>query len=126
MRRGGNLPGMTRFSSRVETICRDLIEQVAWLAEPHFHLGRIYRALMKFEEAREEQDRALEKNPDYREARFERGILHFRKYQERIALLRKEWFRRHAEAVGGKRGEAALAAPPATELEDAEAKKWKS
>jgi len=59
------------------------------LAEPRYHLGRLCRALMRFDEAAREQEAALARDPDCAPARYERAVLAIRAHADRLALLRE-------------------------------------
>ncbi len=114
-RRAGDLAGMRDAAPRVESACREAQREVPSLAEPHYLWGRMLRAQMRFDEAFAEQERALQKRPDYGEARYERGLLLVRRYEERLRALRSR--RRMEEGDVSMRGTAAIE-PPASEVED--------
>lgn len=63
-------------------------------AEPSYHLGRMYRALLKFDEARQQQSEALSRDPAFKPARYERAILSARAYARRLKTLIVERERR--------------------------------
>jgi serine/threonine-protein kinase len=62
------------------------------LAEVHYLMGRMHRALMQFDEALQFQNRAIERDPLYAPAIYERVVLQARSYerqfQRRIDQLR--------------------------------------
>ncbi len=93
------------------------------LAEPHYHLGRFYRALLRFEAALAEQERALAKDGAYGPARYERGLLLWRAYQARLRDRERAFWREVgqelARAGGGEVQPGAALRPPArADLED--------
>ncbi len=69
--------------------------------EPRFHLGRMYRALMQFERARTEQDKALARAPDYAQGLYERAILTAKAYGDRLSVLRADWISREGQRLAG-------------------------
>jgi len=75
LRKSGDLKGMLECVPKAEKVCRECAEKLPRLSEPHTRLGRIYRAAMRFDEALAEQDKALLKDPDDLDARYERGVL---------------------------------------------------
>ena len=62
-------------------------------AEGQYHLGRLYRALLRFDEAEQAQAVALARDPDYAPSRYERALLLARKVDDRVAELRDDWVR---------------------------------
>ncbi|MEK7465911.1 MAG: protein kinase [Planctomycetota bacterium] len=121
LRRAGlPLSEQKRFLDLVDEAARYAMKQAPTLAEPHYRLGRLYRAQLRFDDALAEQERALAKEPDYAPARFERALLDLRRWESRLAALRAEWTRdegrRLAESGQLERagmGETVLATPPA-------------
>ncbi len=121
LRRAGRpLSEQKRFLSEVEKAAREALERGATLAEPHYQLGRLYRAQLRFDDALAEQERALAKDPDLAPARYERALLDLRRWEQRLADLRAAWVRdegrRLAESGQLERagmGEAVLTEPPA-------------
>ncbi len=75
MRKTGNLPGMRAQAAKLESVCRDVIATFPGLAEPHYHLGRIKRALLDSKAALAEQNEAIKLDPSYAPARYERAVL---------------------------------------------------
>ncbi|MDP7033112.1 MAG: protein kinase [Planctomycetota bacterium] len=93
-RRGGNLEAMHRYVGRAELVCRDAIEKMPALAEPHYRLGRMYRALMRDGEALAEQKIALRKEGNYAPALYERMVLRTRLFRRRVSLLNRDEYGR--------------------------------
>ncbi len=87
LRRAGDRVGMRRFADRVEQVCREAIEQLPESPEPHYRLGRMYRALLKDDDAREEQALALRKDPAYGPALYEVVVLDAQRYRRLMAGL---------------------------------------
>ncbi|KAF0240482.1 MAG: hypothetical protein FD180_4917, partial [Planctomycetota bacterium] len=119
-RAGAPLAQQKRFLEAVEKAAREAVEKAPALAEPHYRLGRLYRAQLRFGDALAEQERALAKDPDHAPARYERALLDLRRWDERLAELRAAWKRdegrRLAESGQLERagmGESVLTEPPA-------------
>jgi len=71
LRRAGALAQMKRFREPLEEICRDAGD----LAEAHYLLGRLHRATLDDAAALDCQERALERDPAYPPAHYERAVL---------------------------------------------------
>jgi len=69
--------------------------------EPHYHVGRMLRALMDFDAAKAEQDRALKQDADYAPALYERGVYWAAQRRQRVRVLRNEWLRKEGERLAG-------------------------
>ncbi len=124
-RHGGRMGDAEReFLPALEEAVRDAAAQAPELAEPHYHLGRMYRALLQFEAARDAQEQALARDPDFLPSRYERAILASRRYGERLAELRDRWSREEGRrwAAGGllERGGAGAGAPAEKRPADAD------
>ncbi len=91
--------------------------QFPGLAEPHYHVGRMYRALLRDDEAKAEQERALAKEPDYGPARYERGVLASRAYRSARDARRGELLL--ARAAGRGAHDPPPAMPTDAEVEEA-------
>ncbi len=83
-----------------ETVART-VAAAPRLAEPHFRMGRIHRALLRWAEAEAEQDRALEKEPGYLPARYERALLRARRYAAAVERLNHRWLQEFGRRGGG-------------------------
>jgi len=81
------------FLGPLEEAARVAIERSPRTAEPHYHLGRIYRALLRPGDALREQEQALAKEPGYARARYERAVLNAEEFGRRIGALRRRWLR---------------------------------
>ncbi|MBI5367990.1 MAG: serine/threonine protein kinase [Planctomycetes bacterium] len=79
------------------------IERGPGLAEPHYHLGRLHRAMLDSAAARAEQERALAKQPDFAPSLYERAVLAGPELRRRVEALR------HDTRIAG--AEAAVALP---------------
>jgi len=90
LRRVGQLQEMGTFLPGMEEACRIAIERAPESAEPHYHLGRMYRALMMEDAALEQQNIALSKDPNFARSLYERAILNCRLYSERAQLLNQK------------------------------------
>ncbi len=107
---------------------RSTVESAPTVSEPHAHLGRMYRALLRFEDARREQDTALSKDSGDSFARYERAILIARELGLRTAELRDAWLLRAGQRLSragllpepGSATEARL--PPESELVEGDAR----
>jgi serine/threonine-protein kinase len=126
LRRAGDVAGMRHRLAEVESSCRRVIDAAPLLAEPHYRWGRMLRALMRFDEALEQQERALAKDPSMEAARYERGLLYVRRYEELIQRRKREWRREESESVAGRPGVARPMLPARLKLEDEEARAWRS
>jgi tetratricopeptide (TPR) repeat protein len=111
MRRLGNLEAMAKRAEAAEAVCRRAIAAAPRAAEPHYRLGRLLRALMRFDEALQEQDRALALDPGHADARYERGLLRLRAHDERRRELSRAWREQQAIAAAGRPGLAAPSEP---------------
>lgn len=80
LRRNGQNSGMRAFLPPLERAYRDAEERAPDLGEPDYQMGRMRRALLDEARALEHQERALQKDPDFGPAHYERGILLSRKY----------------------------------------------
>ncbi|MBI3268275.1 MAG: protein kinase [Planctomycetes bacterium] len=119
------LPQLAGIAAEVE-------REAPELAEPRYHLGRMLRALMRFDDALAEQDRALARNPEYSPSLYERVVLTARAYGARMVLLRAralaveaarslELRPSPAEGSGVEEARLVLPADEALEREDPEA-----
>ena len=98
-RAGGRMPeARARFLPPLEDAARRALEISPDLAEPHRHLGRLYRALLRFDDALAEQERALAVAPDDPECLYERIVLRSRRYGDRVAELRERWLRQEGRS----------------------------
>jgi len=114
LRRTGDVGAMNRHAERMEAACSEVERRLPASPEPHHLRGRMLRARMRFDEAMREQERALEKDRGHAGARFERGLLALRRYDDRIEVLRERWRRDHKAGEGRS--------PARRDLEDAEAR----
>ena len=87
VRRSGRTEHAKAFVDRTAEACREAMSLHPQSAEPHYRLGRMFRAVMDDVKALEEQNRALEKEPHYGPALYERGVLLSRKYRQRAEEL---------------------------------------
>jgi tetratricopeptide (TPR) repeat protein len=86
-RRAGHLQEMRSYIPRVKEVCDEAIQAIPNLAEPHYHLGRMYRAILMFEEAIQQQEEALRKDPNHPDGLYEMMLLLLRKVHERLPGL---------------------------------------
>jgi len=87
LRRTGAREAMKQFAEETERSCREASEAMPDRPEPHQALGRMYRAQMREAEALAEQEKAIAKDPDFAPAIYERLVLSFRRYQQRLSDL---------------------------------------
>ena len=93
-RAGGSMAeARGKFLGPLLESARVAIEKAPQLAEPHYHVGRMYRALLRFDDARGEQELALTKDPECAPSRYERAVLNALRYGERLIELRQDWLR---------------------------------
>lgn len=88
LRRNGDVDEMEAFARRTEEACAAAFQRNPRDPEPHYLLGRMHRARMRDEEALAEQERALEIDPGFAQARYERAVLSARLHQR---LLLERW-----------------------------------
>jgi serine/threonine-protein kinase len=92
LRRNGQNSGMRRFLEPLERAYTGAIERAPGLGEPDYQMGRLYRALLDEQTALHYQERALEKEPAYAPAHYERALLlsrvYGRKYRRALDSLR--------------------------------------
>ncbi|MBI3268380.1 MAG: protein kinase [Planctomycetes bacterium] len=90
-RAGGRMSeAEANWLEQLRDAARKASELAPGLAEPHYHMGRMYRALMRRPEALVEQDRALSKEPEYAASLYERAVLAVRAHADRLERLREE------------------------------------
>ncbi len=123
-RRGGSIRDLAAdLLAPLEEVTRRAAALSPDLAEPNYRLGRVYRALLRFADALEQQDRALAKEPDYAPSLYERAVLRTAEYGAALSGLREDWFREEGarmQAAGllaqGGAGGAEMRAPTDAEL----------
>ncbi|MHC5039591.1 MAG: serine/threonine-protein kinase, partial [Planctomycetota bacterium] len=101
LRRAGLVDRMQKFLDETESAAGEAMKALPESPEPHYHLGRMYRATLREDRALTEQNRALEKDPVFAPSLYERVILTKRVFDERMdlverAALRAEGSRRAA------------------------------
>jgi len=101
-RKNAEMAQMRACAEELEKVARAYSERRPRQAEPHYLLGRMYRAQMRFDDAFACQEKALQLKPGMDEARKERGLLAVRRHQERLERLRERWRRDEAAASGSK------------------------
>jgi len=84
LRRAGSTEGVDEYRKSVKKACDDVISEFPNLAEPHYILGRMYRAGMEPKEALREQNLAIKFDPGYASAHYERVILEIQAYREAV------------------------------------------
>lgn len=90
LRRAGDLRGMGEFSRKTEDVCGQAIKEMPDRPEPHYHLGRMYRAMMNYGKALEQQNLALSKEPAFGPSLYERIVLLARLHANRLVVLESE------------------------------------
>jgi predicted Ser/Thr protein kinase len=119
LRRVGNVAAMRRQAARVEELCERVAREVPSLGEPHYRLGRVYRILLRPQEALAAQDEALRKEPGLWPARYERVVLLSKRYRQRLHELVAEDWRAQGERLardsGGALPAGARLVEPATD-----------
>jgi len=126
-RRMGRLRDMGQYLRQTEEACRKAVADLPGEAEPHYLLGRMYRAQMKFDDALREQEAGLRLSPDEPGCRYERALLLLRQYESTMEQRRLAWLRKMGErlfAQGGGRVNASveLREPKREEIEDEKAR----
>lgn len=126
MRRSGRVREMRELLPEVEGACAQVMQRAPNLAEPHYHLGRMYRAMMRYEDALREQSVGVNKDPADVRCRYERGVLLVRKYGTLIEELRTTWWQRQGVNLLQEGERDGVEAPSPTQLEDEEAREVRS
>ena len=133
LRRAG-LPAAqsAEYADRLAAAVADAVRCEPARPEPHYHLGRLHRALQRFDTALQAQNDALKKDSTYAPSRYERMVLEALRYGDRIRELRENWAQEEglrlkesgALRKGGLGGQAARSRPPDADLaaRDAEAR----
>jgi len=110
LRRAGSMEGMERFVAETEEACRETLRRFPDLAEPHYILGRMHRATMHEDEALAAQEQALELDPTFAPALYERIVLIASRYERRLEELHQWSWREtppgEAMAAARRRAEA--------------------
>ncbi len=104
LRRAGTISGMEKFADELDVACRRVITEKPALAEPHYLLGRMHRARMRWDDAMREQEAALKLQPDHGGARYERGLLRIRLSDLRVIDLLQTHRARQAASIAGEAG----------------------
>ncbi len=105
-RSGGVLAEAERaFLAPLQAAVAEAVARLPVSPEPHYRLGRMYRALLRFEEASEQQTQALAKDPDHAPSLYERAVLTAHAYRVRAASLRAQAAARESlrRAAGGRK-----------------------
>ena len=105
-RRAGRTDQMKAIAVLIEEECARVLKELPSLAEAHYRLGRIRRAMMQDDRARESVTKALEIDPSYVAARYERVVLDARRLREKGHLLLDRW--RASEAARNVTAEGVL------------------
>lgn len=93
-RRMGHLDVLEACAPETEAACREVMRLFPEDPEPHYRLGRMYRALMRTGEALAQQEEALRRDPGHAGALYERLILRSDLYRQRLEPLRAVGLRR--------------------------------
>ncbi len=106
VRRSGQAlePLRAEFEPPLEQAALGALQKAPDLAEPHYHLGRMARALLRFDEALAQADQALIKDPDFGPSLYERAILREGQYHSRLDELRQEWLMEQGRRMRGAGG----------------------
>ncbi len=82
-----------KYLPELQKRCARVIEIAPGLAEPHYRLGAMYRALGRYDEALNEQEMALRKQPSYAPSLYERALLTLQRRGMRYAEVVRQWHR---------------------------------
>ncbi|MBI5851295.1 MAG: serine/threonine protein kinase [Planctomycetes bacterium] len=120
LRRAGDTAGLAQLGEVVAAACDDVLREFEDEAGPHYVLGRMARAQMRFSEALEHQERAARLAPADPRVHFELGMLRLQAAfgelrQRRAAELRDGLWR---GAVGWARARQESYAPDPERLDD--------
>ncbi len=124
LRRSASMTLMRQQAAALEAVCRRAFVAMPSNPEPHWRLGRLYRALLRHDDALREQTAALALDPAYASARLERGLLRARAYHSAIFSLRNRWHLQHAD--DRLHGRMEFDVPDRVGLEDAAAKELRA
>ena len=102
LRRVGRNEMMPKYAVKSEEACREVADKIPSLAEPHFRLGRMYRAQMRDAEGEKEQEAALAKDDTFAPCWYEKAVMAIRKYRRRIMELAAEGQPPDAQALAFK------------------------
>ncbi len=91
-RQGVSLSLAERYFERLREAAEAVAADDPSSAEPHFHLGRMYRALSGFRQALEQQETALGKEPSHVGGLQEHLLLTLRLHAARLQDLRHRWW----------------------------------
>jgi serine/threonine-protein kinase len=80
LRRAGKSAEMRRLLPPLQEAYERAARLAPGKAETDYHIGRMHRALMNDAQALEHQERAIAKEPGFADARYERVVLHARRY----------------------------------------------
>lgn len=79
---GASMEGVAReFVPRLQQAADKVMTRDSTLPEPHYDLGRLYRAVLRLPEAMQEQALALELSPRYLPSLYERAVLSVLQYE---------------------------------------------
>ncbi len=88
-RTGGALAAAeVQFLPPLVEAARRVRERAPGLAEPHYHVGRLQRALLRYDQALAEQEEALRREPGFVGSLYERSVLRIARYEDRMRELR--------------------------------------
>ncbi len=87
------------FLPRLEALVTEAVRVDPRRAEPLYHLGRMHRALLRFDAAFDAQGHALATDPDFAPSRYERAVLCARLHAERMDRLRERASRELGERL---------------------------
>jgi len=90
LRRNGDVAGMKRYAERTERVCAAVMGERPELAEPHYVIGRMHRARMRWADAMAAQELALAREPSYAPAAYERLVLNWRRLRDRERELGRD------------------------------------
>jgi len=94
-RRVGEMGKFQEFLKQAREQCLAVEKDFPEAPEPNHYLGRLHRAMMEEAEALKQQDAALQKDPRYLAALYERLVLH-------AAALQEEKWMRVGEVLGAR------------------------
>ncbi len=90
-RSGVTVAKLQRYLAPMEESAEEARSELPEAPEPYYYMGRMYRALMDFKQAKDEQDRALAKDADFIPSLYERVVLLSMDYRARLRQLKDAW-----------------------------------
>ena len=79
-----------KTTDETQAAYREAIELLSDDPEPYYILGRMYRAQMEFDDALDQQNLAIQRDPTYAPSRYERAVLLSIRHHKRVEELKRD------------------------------------